>query len=365
MSLMRFLGRFHRDPGPLPPTDSPDVRILIQSMGGIGNTLMATPLIAETRRLFPRARIDVLTSPAAAELLKNDPDITHVLTDRGTGSESVSLSCRIRAARYDAAIVALNSHLSKFALRIVLGGVRRRLMHAYPFKPYDDFSSAYTHVLPRPDERHDVECNLDLLRCLTGADCVAGPLRLHLPNSAKDEARAHLSAFGWNADRSSVALCPGSTGWMHFKRWPLTHAMALADRLVNDAGDRHVVVFCGPDEADDAQAWRARDAHDRLHIVDNLPLSVYAAALSLMSAIVANDSLPMHLAAALQTPVVTLFGPTDPVRTGPWRCRAEIIQAEGAPYYALPYPYDPAQFPDLMATIPPERVYDAVERLVR
>jgi len=348
------------------PTDSSALRILIQTMGGIGNSLMATPLIAATRQLYPNARIDVLTSPATAPLLATNPHATNVLTDPPADGQGMWPVVRgIRAARYDAAIAALNSHLSKNAARIVLGKIPRRIMHEYPFRAYDNFLGAFTHVVPRARGKHDVARNMDLLHALSGEHVDPGPLVLPLNEAAKATARAVLAGAGWNPERVSVAICPGSSGWMAFKRWPIHHAMALADCVLQRRDAPTVLTLLGPDEQEDVRAWRERFG-SRVILIEGLDVTAYAAALAQMSAVIANDSLPMHLCAALQVPVVALFGPTDPAQTGPWKGRAIVISADTdfTPFYTLPYPVDPGQFPDSMETITPESVEHAVDQLL-
>jgi len=95
-------------------------------------------------------------------------------------------------------------------------------------------------------------------------------------------------------------------------------------------------------------------------------VTTYAASLANMNVVVSNDSLPMHLCAALKVPVVALFGPTDPAQTGPWQARARVISSETdyTPFYTLPYPLDPNQFPNSMDTISPDRVEQAIEELL-
>ena len=332
-------------------------------MGGIGNTLMATPLIAATRKLYPNAQIDLLTTPAAAELLSTNPNLSNVLADQSASQKGVFsywwLVKQIRETRYDAALATLNAHLSKFATRIILGRIPIRIMHEYAFKSYDDFSSAYNHVVTRPRGRHDAACNCDLLSELSGEICTAGPLELHLNNRMRTSALNLLEDHALDSQRKTIALCPGSSGWMSFKRWPSESAMNLVQRLLENNTKPNVVVLFGPEEKRIMVEWVNRFADTKLILLSISSLRLLAAVIERMDVVVANDSLPMHMSAALQRPVVALFGPTDPRHTGPWQSVASVLSgdAEYAPYYELPYPYDPAQFPDVMNLISVDQVY--------
>jgi len=130
--------------------------------------------------------------------------------------------------------------------------------------------------------------------------------------------------------------------------------------------DWYIALFLGPEEMHEADFWERGNLRERIHVIQALPLRQYAAAIKLMSMVIANDSLPMHVACALQIPVVALFGPTDPLRTGPWHCRNRVVRSksEYSGYFELPYPLDPNQFPDVMAEIRVDEVLRNVASLL-
>ncbi len=264
--------------------------------------------------------------------------------------------------RYDVAFHTLNTVHPKWLWRSVAARVPERIGHAYPFRPEDDFTSLFTRRVPLIEGRHDVEGNLDLLRALPGSLHEAGSLELALPDSAREEAEKRWSR---RSGGPVVGLCPGSSGWMSFKRWPRESYVELAEALAREVKDVELRVFCGPDEADEAAFWRER-MDGRVEVVEGLPLPTYAAALERCDALVCNDSLPVHIASALEVPVVGLYGPTDPRRTGPWKGPHRVVHPEGdwTPYFRVPYPPDPGRYPPYMARIPTERVLQAVLELL-
>lgn len=367
IALVRLYGRtLPSSPGILEPGPNP-VRILVQSMGGIGNTLMATPLLRAIREIYPNARIDLLTSPGAACLLQKTPGITEIISDQGGDDHSLSgywrIQQRLRRTRYDAALLTLNAVTFRFAVRSVLARVPRRVIHHYAFEPYDDYTSAFSHRVPHdPLHQHDVEANLALLQALSGVSVPPGSLLLPLDGETRTRSHEKLRAAGLREDVPTVTLCPGSSGWMSFKRWPLERYIALARRLRERHPDWNLLVFSGPEEAEERERWRKETASLRILLIYGLSLPEMAAALSRTTVTVANDALFMHVSAALQRPVVALFGPTPSTRTGPWQCPATVIHSEPyQPYFRIPYPPSPSLFPDYMQTIPVEKVMAAVE----
>lgn len=365
-----------RPSAPFPPSSHPGIRILIQSMGGIGNTLMVTPLLAEARRLFPNAHIDLLTTPGAGQLLRTNPDVSSIVLDQHGGDHGLGRYWRvqrqIRASRYDAALVTLNAVTFRFAARTALARIPYRIAHRYHWLPHDDISSLFSQLVPRVEGLHDAANNVNLLAALTGVPCSAGPLTLHVDEDSVNQTRSALARQGWRDDRPSIALCPGSSSWMVFKRWPRASFKALARELAASFAGHNTVVFFGPDEQNELDAWRREEPHSGAILVDAgglvpaAPIAGFAAAISLMDVTVTNDSLPMHLCAGLQRPVVALFGPTDPCRTGPWQCPARVLTPgpDHKHCFTLPYHPHPAEFPDMMKHIRVADVLEAVRELL-
>jgi len=365
-ALRRYARTLSAKPAPLPPPGRARVRLLVQSMGGIGNTLMATPLVAALRAQYPEAQLDILTTPGAARFLEGNPHADSIIADQDGGEYSKAGYMRIqqtlRQNRYDAALLTLNAVTFRFAIRTVLARVPIRAIHRYAFKPYDDYTPAFTHRVDKDPERHDVENNLALVRALTGAADEPGRLVVALDDAIRAATAKALTDQGWDPAQPAVGLCPGSSGWMAFKRWPLEHYLTLARVLLDTSADVQVLVFTGPEEHSELAVWEGAGLGNRCRIITGLPPRGYAAAIERCACLVSNDSLPMHLAAAVQCPVVALFGPTNPVLTGPWQTRARVLMpdVDYIPYLRIPYPLDPRQFPPCMHLITPEQVAEAV-----
>jgi heptosyltransferase-2 len=376
---MRLYGRVLPSAAtPLEPTNSADLRILIQSMGGIGNTLMATPLIAEMRRLYPGARIDVLTTPDAAALLATNPHATAILTDPTSGTAPRTRGQKLpslaywrslwdtRRSQYDACFLALNAIDLRSALRPVLARIPIRVIHAYRFRSEDDFTHLFTHRAPYVEGRHDCAGDLDLLRSVTDAEVRDCPMVLPVNEEHIAAAVATLSQRGWRPSSLTVGLCPGCRHWARDKRWPPERYAELALSLLSSYDDANVIAFCGPHDVEEAECLRQAVRDSRFRVVEGLDLLTYAGALKQCRLVVSNDSLPMHMCAALQVPVVALFGPTNPARVGPWMCRSRVVvsKADYAPYFEMPYFRDLGVGDPCMSTIAKSDVLAATRDLL-
>ncbi|MBI4557428.1 MAG: glycosyltransferase family 9 protein [Candidatus Hydrogenedentes bacterium] len=348
------------------PLENPRA-LLVQNISGIGNALMATPLLAELRRLYPEAQIDFLTTPAAAALLAGNPHASRIIPDASVGKKGRREWWRVvrflREARYDATFVTLTAIDFEYVVRVPLAAIRTAAIHQYELHAYNDFTCLFSHRVPFDQTRHDVESNLDLLRALTTETVQAGRLVLTLPQEALKAARDALGATGMSGAGQAVVFCPGSTArWSH-KRWPRESYLQLIGNLLANHINLHILVLCGPDEMDDAEYFKAELRDRRAAVLSGLPLLTYAGILDSATVVVSGDSLPVHVRAAFQKPLVALFGPTDPRRTGPWQCLSTVLtpKCDYIPYYRVPYPPDPATFPPCMPLLPVEEVEAAVE----
>ena len=277
------------------------MRALVIQTSFLGDTVLTTPLVAY---LAARGVVDVLVTPASAALLANNPDVRETLVfdkrgaDRGS-SGFLRLAGRLRAHAYDVSYLAQGS-LRSGALALAARIPQRVGFVTSAGRPF------YTHRVPAPDNDHHAARLLRLAMWERGAEPSAAMLRPQLfPGAPEREAvDALLGEAGWHGE-PLIALAPGSV-WAT-KRWP--YYADLAQRLAPDA--RLVVVGAAADaplaqEITSAAGARVLDATGRLTLLGSAELIGRAAAL------VTNDSAPQHLASAMGTPTVAVFGPTVP-----------------------------------------------------
>ena len=257
--------------------------------------MLTTPLIRELAKLGP---VDVVTTPAGALLLRNNPRLRQVVVFDKRGADGgvpglLRLARRVAAPNDDAvAYCAQGSWRS--ALLALLAGYRRRVGFATSAARL-----AYTERVPYLRQEHHAT---RLLR-LAGA---AGDPRPELFPGAEDRAAVDqlLAEAGWDGSTPLLAMAPGSK-W-ETKRWP--YFPELAERLAHLGS----IVVLG-DEADRALAEAVRKRCDNaLDATGTLSPLASAELLARCRVLVSNDSLPQHLASAMGTPTVTIFGPTAP-----------------------------------------------------
>jgi heptosyltransferase-2 len=262
----------------------------------LGDVVLTTPLLARLARRY--GPVDVVTTPAAAGLLTSHPDVTRVIrydkrgADRGIGG-LWRTGGALRARRYDRAYLPHRSWRS--AALALLADVPERTGFA-------DAPAAmtYTARIARPASGHEVE---RLLALAGGGPEPAPAVSLGLTGEDARAAEQWLAARG--IAPGFTALAPGSI-W-GTKRWPGYAELAAAL-------EGPVVVVGGAEDVPLAEAVAA-GAPARIHVAaGQLTLRQSAALLARAAVLVTNDSAPLHLATAVGTRVVALFGPTVPAQ---------------------------------------------------
>jgi heptosyltransferase II len=290
-------------PAPLPPPASsiPRPASLVVQTSFLGDTVLTTPLVA---RLAETGPVDVLVTRASAALLANDPAIREVLVydkrgaDRGVRGFA-RLAARLRGRRYGAAYMAQGSVRS--AALAVAARIPRRV-------GFDTSAGRrlYTARVAYRDDLHHA-ARLVALADDGGAPREVPPPRLY-PGDAERSAVDALLRDAGHAGEPIVALAPGSV-WAT-KRWPYYERLAA---LLAARGVRLAIVGGKEDRPlADAIAAAVGAGAPPVDAVGRLTLLASAELIRRAAAIVSNDSAPQHLASAVGTPTVTIFGPTVP-----------------------------------------------------
>jgi heptosyltransferase-2 len=265
----------------------------------LGDVVLTTPLLSALAA--HSGPVDVVTTPIAAPLLETHPAVNQVIPydkrglDRGWKGVT-ALARRLRAEKYQRA------YLPHRSLRTAALARLARIPSRIGFQ--GSWSFLYTEARPKPRTGHETD------RLLALADEPSGAYRPHVRPSGEDEAAA---AAIWNQVAPApsdpfVALAPGSI-WGS-KRWP--YFVELAGRLADDVA---VVVVGGPDDVvlGDEIVRAVKGGQGRAKAVNacgKLTLRQSAALIARAALLVTNDSAPLHLATAVGTPIVALFGPT-------------------------------------------------------
>jgi lipopolysaccharide heptosyltransferase I len=289
-------------------------RILIVRLGSLGDIVHAVPAVAALMRGWPDAAIDWVTAPGYRDLVGMVRGLHRVITvdtRRLGGAEGVAATIRtLRAARYDA-VLDLQGLLKSAVLARVARGARilgysradlREPLAAVCYSETVDVSAA-AHVIGK---------GLALARATgVAAGALAGPpaFPLVVPAVPAVEQLASRMAPGGYA-----LLNPGAA-WPN-KQWPVDRFGALAAALRRERA-LPSVVLCGPGERGRAEAVVAASG-GAAEVAPQATIPGIAALARQARLVVSGDTGPLHLAAAVGTPAVALFGPTRADRNGPW-----------------------------------------------
>ena len=329
-------------------------RLLAVNLNYLGDALFTTPALSALRTRFPLAEIDVLAGERAAAILEGNPAIDRLLlrAPRGGGSRALSLFRALRAGRYDA--VVLFQSMFSTATVSLLAGVPVRVGFAQ-----DGAAPFLTHrVAPRRADEHVVAAYMRLALPFGPLPPFPHGLRVSL----SDEDRRFAEQF-WR-DQELIApvagLVIGATRPQ--KCWPEEYFAALADKLWSAAGIASVLLG-GPAEIEAAGRILAHARSPLVSAVGGTTEKQLAALIARSDMVISGDSGPLHIATALHTPTIAIFGSTDPAETGPWV--GDDVTYRSTTLYEARFcapcrkaPTCAGRF-DCLRTITPERVFDA------
>jgi heptosyltransferase-2 len=276
--------------------------VLVVRYSALGDVVLATSVLAPLRARFPAARIEWVTDRLYAPLLEGLPELAavHVL-ERDRVGATLALSARL-LRRFDLAIDLQNKVRSALVCR---AAGRRRL--TFRRRTFGKALLAVTGADPPLARAHATALYVEALAPL--GITAPGPLRVHLSSQAMTLGADALAA----ARPPIVAIAPGAR-WAT-KRWSAQRFAALADLLA--AQGATIVVAGGPTDREAISSFRAAARSPVAADLSFLPVDALGAALGRVDLLVACDSGPVHLASAMGTPALALFGPTSVVRWGP------------------------------------------------
>ena len=282
-------------------TEAGRERILISRMKFIGDVVLTTPLIRSLRNAFPGATIAYLGEKEAVSLLEHNPFLDEIIPfdfQRSLLLEQMRVVRRLRSRKFTLAIdlfgnprTALLTYLS--GARVRVGPDRKGRGALYTVRIRDDGKA-----------KSAIEFHNQSLRAL-GITPVATRTEIFLTPAEREAGRARVEELA-GGRRRVVGIHPGAT-WPA-KRWLAERFAGLADALVR--GGAAVVLTGGARDAGTIEEVRA--ASERAHpAVLNVPLRTLAAVIASCDVFVSNDAGPLHIAAAVGTPAVGLFGPGE------------------------------------------------------
>jgi heptosyltransferase-2 len=343
------------------------MKILVRGTNWIGDAVMAIPALRRLRRAFPDAAITLHTRSWAEGIFRDADFIDEILTFDTTSSkitDALREARRLREFRFDVAILLPNSFES--ALVAKLAGIPKRFGYARDARSF--LLTKATRIPDWKDTRHEAyyylnlvgEVEEDLLGGETSAENEPETI-LNVSVERRAQAQKTFIANGLDPKKPVAALGVGSTN-SRAKRWPAASYAALNDRLQGEL-DVNVMLVGGKDESEVSQAVSDLSRLKPAILTGKTDLAEAVAVLAEADLLISNDMGLAHIAPAVGTRTIVIFGPTKPETTRPFSDNAEIIRrtdVECSPCMLRDCPIDHR----CMTWITPDIVFKRAEALL-
>ena len=296
---------------------SDPIGVLVVSPNWLGDAVMALPAIADVKRAFPSARVTVAARRSVADIFRLAPFVDDIVTLEWNGRWQHRRpfdrdAAQLREVGADVAILLPNSFASAWLI------ARARVAERWGYAA-DMRTRLLSRAVPRPSgSMHQGAYYQHLTREL-GIE--SGPLEpaVAIPESVRAAARDFLVERGWNVSTPLVVFAPGAA-YGTAKRWLPRHVANLISMLATQRHATCAVVGSRGDAMTRDQIVASIETDVVGHVIDitgHTTIEMLAGVLSVAHGCVSNDSGAMHLAAAVGTPMVALFGPTNEYETAP------------------------------------------------
>jgi heptosyltransferase-1 len=316
-------------------------RILLIKLSGLGDVVHTLPVLVKLRARYPKAQIDWLITPEHAEIVCCHPALSNVVpfarrdfSKRGRRWRALvaflDLLKQIRRAKYDLVIDLHGQARSGFFA--LVSGARVRIGFDRPVKDATKHGwrgaregswIAYTHRIPSPTlDVHAIDRYL-WVGPLLGLDDNPPDLNIHLPSQTAHNVQRLLEQHDIAASKALAVLAPG-TIW-ETKRWTIEGFAAVARQFLYDG---FAVALAGAKRDQPRCRQIAAAAPGACDLSGKTTPAELAALIQRAEVCVTNDSGAMHVAVSLGKPLVSVFGPTNPVRVGPYHQPESVVRVD-------------------------------------
>jgi heptosyltransferase I len=332
--------------------------ILFIKPSSLGDIVHAMPTLASLRRAYPSAKMTWLVKRQWAGLVERIDGVDRVWSVTPGMKGWLSHIPALRAERFDLAVDLQG--LFRSAIMGWLSGAPDRIgfTNAREGSPW-----WYNRLVPVPaPEMHAVDRYLLVAKALGAADTGPPEFRFQIPPADRDEVERLMVRAGIGSGTNWVAINV-SARWPT-KRWPAASFATVADQI-NGEGLGPVLFIGGPDDRADIAAVRGMMKTGSIDLAGAFPVGLLPSFLAKADLLITNDSGPMHIAAAVGTPVVAVFGPTSPIRTGPYGSGHMVLTHKIACSPCFSRVCENKAYLACLTEITPDQVFSAVTRRAR
>lgn len=342
IGVFLWLRRLGKRYPPLTPATFHPRRILVIRLDLIGDLVLSLTVVRALKRTYPEAEIDLLALPASAKVASYDPNLSEIITydpniwrrpkalfQLKNWREASALRQKLRARHYD---LAVSVYANWAAILAVLSGARRRVGYGpegYPGFMTDSMPGGipgrWRHWAPL-DNKHEVDYCLVLAQAagatLTPADRIP---RLYVDEKTRKEVEQLLLRAGLHPHKPLI-VCHINSNNGQSKRWPIPYWATLIDRLIRQEGPQVVLTGAPGDMPQIDQV--AHRMHERaINLAGKTSLTQLAALLQRADLLISGDSGPLHMGVACGTPIIGIYGPTNPSLGGPVSPDATVLRS--------------------------------------
>ncbi|WP_456392675.1 glycosyltransferase family 9 protein [Persephonella sp.] len=275
------------------------MKIILWQTAFLGDLILTTPLIHSVKKLFPESHLTLITKPFGKEVLKNNPHVDNLIIFNSKKDSTFALIKKLRKEKFDIAISPHRSHRASYSL--FLSGIPERI-------GFDraGFSFLYTKTVPhRFDGTHEIDRNLSLLSVFPQFS--QEKLERYPQLFLDQEEDEKFLSYGLK-EKDYILIAPGSK-WKT-KMWTTEGFSSVIDILV-EMGENPVLIG-GPEDSQTGEEIlnRVKNRGKVLNLIGKTSLRESFSLIKHGKALISNDSAPVHMAVAFNTPVVDIYGPT-------------------------------------------------------
>jgi heptosyltransferase-2 len=319
---------------------------------GVGDMIMFTPALEKLMEYYPAARFDFLLGyRPVADILRSTPAAgsIHYLAGK---SGIVSQISELRKQRYDYILVTSGHSGWKSGLftKLLNGGCT--------LGDYAGRVCLFDKGIRRENHTHRVVNNLRIIKQIIPGVASETPISPRFKFARRNVLEHDPIANETKAKQTLIGIHCGSRTTQLHKRWPTEHYLHLISKIKRAYGDAIFLLFAGANEDQEAQLLHGQLA-DCTRLILDKPLTVVAELMRRCRLMIANDSGLGHLAAAVGTPTLSIFGPSDPQTYAPVgeHCRYVKLENFCSPCHAFTVPAKCREIAQCMAALKPDAVF--------
>ena len=314
--------------------------ILVVSLQGIGDLLLATPLLRGLKVAYPGSRLTVLTFETNRDVLNNNPDVGQIIVFKTAQKRNIfkilGLIGKIRSEHFDLSICAYPSGL-RSAFIAYLGGAGETLGQGLSL--FRGFGWLFTRQVPMTEIKHAVLMNMDFLTILgVGIKDLSLDLIYRVSDEDLKFAENFLHSNSVDSADPAIAIHAGGGKFTaSYRNWPQERFARVADILAERFNTK-IIFIGGKDDKQTVSSIAGMMVQKPVVAAGKMSLGQTAALLTRTRLLLCNNSGPMHIAAALNVRTVSIFGSADPRIHRPWGKDHVVLQnqLECSPCY---YPF--------------------------